>query len=77
MPDAPVLGATDRAAKKVKLDDTATYLAMLDRFMGHGYDTAGLAPSTYEATLNTSLALGYPMGSLIPLGIALLTACLE
>ncbi len=53
----------------VKLDDTATYLAMLDRFMGHGYNTAGLAPSTYSETLNTSLALGYPMGSLVPLGI--------
>ena len=53
----------------VKLDDTATYLAMLDRFMGHGYDTAGLAPSTYEATVNTTLVLGYPMGSLVPLGV--------
>jgi len=53
----------------VKLDDTATYLAMLDRFMGHGYSTAGLAPSTYSETLDTSLALGYPMGSLVPLGI--------
>jgi hypothetical protein len=53
----------------IKLDDTATYLAMLDRFMSHGYDVAGLAPSTYEATLSTSLAYGYPMGSLVPLGI--------
>src|SRR6478736_5956528 len=26
----------------IKLDDTATYLAMLDRAMGHGYDVAGL-----------------------------------
>src|SRR5581483_9878390 len=53
----------------IKLDDTATYLAMLDRFMGHGYSLAGLAPSTYQATLATSLAYGYPMGSLVPLGI--------
>ncbi len=53
----------------IKLDDTATYLAMLDRAMQHGYDTAGLPPSTYEATLSTSLAYGYPLGSLLPLGV--------
>ena len=53
----------------IKLDDTATYLAMLDRAMQHGYETAGLPPSTYEATLSTSLAYGYPLGSLLPLGV--------
>ena len=53
----------------IKLDDTATYLAMLDRAMQHGYGTSGLPPSTYEATLSTSLAYGYPLGSLLPLGI--------
>ncbi|HUK97475.1 MAG TPA: hypothetical protein VLV46_07445 [Gaiellaceae bacterium] len=53
----------------IKLDDTATYLAMLDRAMQHGYDTSRLAPSTYEATLSTSLAYGYPLGSLLPLGV--------
>ena len=37
----------------IKLDDTATYLAMLDRFLGHGYNVSGLAPSTYERTLTT------------------------
>jgi hypothetical protein len=53
----------------IKLDDTATYLAMLDRALTHGRSLAGLAPSTYEATLATSLAYGYPLGSLVPLGI--------
>jgi hypothetical protein len=53
----------------IKLDDTATYLAMLDRAMQHGYNTAGLPPSTFEATLSTSLAYGYPLGSLLPLGV--------
>lgn len=53
----------------IKLDDTATYLAMLDRAMRHGYDVGSLPPSTYEATLATSLAYGYPLGSLVPLGI--------
>jgi hypothetical protein len=54
----------------IKLDDTATYLAMVDRAMTHGRSLAGLPPSTYEATLSTSLAYGYPLGSLVPLGIA-------
>jgi hypothetical protein len=53
----------------IKLDDTATYLAMLDRVMTHGRSLAGLAPSTYEATLATSLDYGYPVGSLMPLGV--------
>src|SRR5581483_4304891 len=53
----------------IKLDDTATYLAMLDRALAHGYGVAGLAPSTYEETLRTSLAYGYPLGSLLPLGV--------
>ena len=53
----------------IKLDDTATYLAMLDRIETHGRDLSGLAPSTYEATLHTSLAYGYPVGSFAPLGV--------
>jgi len=53
----------------IKLDDTATYLAMTDRVMEHGRSVAGLAPSTYEATLATTLAIGYPTGSLMPLGL--------
>ncbi len=65
---AVLLGRTTFAGY-IKLDDTATYLAMLDRYLGHGYNVAGLPPSTYEATLATTLARGYPMGSLMPLGI--------
>ena len=53
----------------IKLDDTATYFAMADRVMEHARDLAGLAPSTYEATLATTLAIGYPTGVLMPLGI--------
>jgi len=67
---APVLGIWRRTfAGYIKLDDTATYLAMLDRYLDHGYNVAGLAPSTYERTLTTSLSTGYPMGSLMPLGV--------
>jgi hypothetical protein len=64
-----VLSGRATFAGYIKLDDTATYLAMLDRAVHHGYDTAGLASSTYEATLDTSLAYGYPLGSLLPLGV--------
>lgn len=53
----------------IKLDDTATYLAMLDRVVDEGRSLAGLAPSTYEATLATSLDYGYPLGSFVPLGV--------
>lgn len=53
----------------MKLDDIATYLAMLDRAMEHGYDVAGLAPSTYEAILSSIYVVGYPLGSLLPLGM--------
>ena len=67
---APILLMWRRTfAGYIKLDDTATYLAMLDRYLDHGYSISGLAPSTYEATLRTSLATGYPMGSLMPIGI--------
>jgi hypothetical protein len=67
---APVLAAwRETFLGYIKLDDTATYLAMLDRFLGHGYNVSGLAASTYARTLETSLSTGYPMGSLMPLGV--------
>jgi hypothetical protein len=64
-----VLSGRATLAGYIKLDDTATYLAMTDRVMEHGRSLAGLAPSTYEATLATTLAIGYPTGSLMPLGV--------
>jgi len=64
-----VLSGRATFAGYIKLDDTATYLAMTDRVMEHGRSLAGLAPSTYEATLATTLAIGYPTGSLMPLGV--------
>ena len=53
----------------VKLDDSATFLALTDRTLEHGRDLHGLAPSSYEATLAVNLAHGYPTGSLLPLGV--------
>ena len=53
----------------IKLDDTATWLALTDRVMEHGRSLDGLAPSTYEATLAFNLADGYPVGVFLPLGV--------
>ena len=53
----------------IKLDDTATWLALTDRLMEHGRSLDGLAPSSYEATLAFNLADGYPIGVFVPLGV--------
>jgi hypothetical protein len=53
----------------IKLDDTATWLALVDRALTHGRTLAGLPPSTYRATLGSYLTVGYPLGSFLPLGI--------
>lgn len=65
-----VLSGSATFAGYIKLDDTATWLALTDRIMDHGRDLSGLPPSTYEATLDFNLARGYPIGSFIPLGVA-------
>jgi len=64
-----VLSGSATFAGYLTLDDSATLFAMTDRILEHGRSVDGLAPSTYEATLATSLMVGYPMGSLLPLGI--------
>jgi hypothetical protein len=67
---APVVASGEATfAGYVKLDDTATFLALIDRALDHGRDLAGLAPSTYEATLSVNLEHGYPVGAVLPLGI--------
>jgi hypothetical protein len=67
---APVLSSGEPTfTGYVKLDDTATFLALTDRVLEHGRDLDGLAPSSYEATLAVNLAQGYPTGSLLPLGV--------
>ncbi len=53
----------------IKLDDTATWLAITDRVMEHGRSLDGLAPSSYEATLGFNLGNGYPIGAFLPLGV--------
>jgi hypothetical protein len=67
---APVLATGDPTfTGYVKLDDTATWMAMTDGVLAHGHSLAHLAPSTYEATLSAYLNGGEPVGALIPWGI--------
>ena len=63
-----VLSGEATFAGYIKLDDTATFLAMVDRIPEHGRSVEGLAPSSYEAALAFNLHF-YPLGSLIPLGV--------
>jgi hypothetical protein len=64
-----VLSGEATFAGYIKLDDTSTFLALTDRAMEHGRSLDGLSPSSYEATLDANLPY-YPLGSLLPLGIA-------
>jgi hypothetical protein len=64
-----VLSGQATFAGYIKLDDDATFLAITDRVMDHGRSLAGLAPSSYLATLNVNLAKGYPVATFMPLGV--------
>jgi hypothetical protein len=67
---APIVASGEpTTAGFIKLDDTATWLALTDRVLEHGRSLEGLAPSSYEATLFFNLADGYPVGVFLPLGI--------
>jgi hypothetical protein len=68
-----VLSGEATFAGYIKLDDTSTFLAILDRALEHGRSVEGLAPSSYQAALSFNLHF-YPLGSLLPLGaVATLT----
>ncbi len=68
---APVILSGDPTfAGFIKLDDTATWLALTDQTMAHGHDLGSVEPSTYRATLDFNLADGYPVGAFIPFGAA-------
>jgi len=51
------------------LDDTAQWFSLIDRVMSYGRSAAGLPPSTYHHILHEYLHTGYPVGSMIPLGV--------
>jgi hypothetical protein len=64
-----VLSGMATWAGYVKLDDTATWLALVDRTLTAGHTLSGLGPSTYRDTLAAYLVNGYPVGSFLPLGV--------
>lgn len=65
---APVLASGEPGfAGYIKLDDTSTWLAFTDNVLAHGHSAAGLAPSSYEATVQINLTAGYPVGVFVPL----------
>ena len=64
-----VLSGEATLAGFIRLDDTATWLAFTDQVMANGRDLDGLAPSSYEATLQINIGDGYPVGVFIPLGV--------
>ena len=53
----------------IQLDDIATWLALTDLAMSSGRDFGGLAPSSFEATVQSYLPQGYPIGAFLPLGL--------
>jgi hypothetical protein len=53
----------------LRLEDTSIWLTLIDHVMEHGRDLSGLAPSSYEAILQI-VDEGYPVGFLLPLGVA-------
>ena len=68
---APViLSGEPTFAGYIKLDDTATWLALTDQVMERGRDLDGLEPSTFQATLEANLPGGYPVGVFLPFGAA-------
>jgi hypothetical protein len=67
---APIVASGQATyAGYLTLDDTATLFALTERMLDAGRTVAGLPPSTYEAILSSLLVTGYPMGSLLPLGV--------
>ncbi|MEZ5076436.1 MAG: hypothetical protein R2725_03225 [Solirubrobacterales bacterium] len=65
-----VLSGEPTFAGYIKLDDTATWIAMTDRLMDSGLSLAGLEPSTYRSALEAYTGAGYPVGANLPWGIA-------
>jgi hypothetical protein len=68
---APIaLSGQATLAGYLRLEDTSIWLTLVDHVMEHGRDLSGLAPSSYEAILDQILDEGYPVGFLLPLGVA-------
>lgn len=50
----------------IKLDDTATWMALTDHVFEFGRGLGHLAPSTHEAVIQAYVGDSYPIGSLVP-----------
>ncbi|MEY2567132.1 MAG: hypothetical protein QOE35_1661 [Actinomycetota bacterium] len=66
----PSLLATRSIAGYLKLDDSATWLAVTERLLAHGREFASLPMSSLRRTLETWTGSGYPTGGFLPLGVA-------
>ena len=64
-----VLSGAATFAGYIKLDDDSTLLALVDRAMEHGRDVTGLDFSTYLRVVDLLLDEGYPLASLLPIGV--------
>ncbi len=64
-----VLSGEATWAGYIKLDDTATWLALVDRALEHGRTLTGLPISTYREVLAHYLVVGYPIGAFLPVGL--------
>ena len=54
----------------VRLDDTATWLGLIDQLFAHGRDISSLPSSTYQLNLNAYLVTaGYPSGAFMLVGV--------
>jgi hypothetical protein len=53
----------------VKLDDTSTWLNVVDIIMGHGRSVASLPASTFSLTFTGDIGESYPLGSFVLLGL--------
>ena len=54
----------------VRLDDTATWLGLIDQLFAHGRDVSSLPSSTYQLNLSTYLVTaGYPSGAFMLIGV--------
>jgi len=67
---APVLfSGIATFAGYASLDDTSEFFSLIDRVMSHGRNSAGLPPSVYHQLLHRFLSQGYPLGTMMPLGV--------
>jgi hypothetical protein len=67
---APVLLSGDPTfAGFIKLDDTATWMALTDHAFEFGRKINGFEPSTWEALIDVNAGNGYPIGSFVPMAL--------